>query len=90
MNEYDFINQLSAFNQQLIWTVDASRGHFVRGGAEGGAGVFRDRITNLQGLSQTDRLGTSLQLSNARHRKAQFAVNLSARHVDSEQPEDND
>ncbi|MDP4536388.1 TIGR03016 family PEP-CTERM system-associated outer membrane protein [Alkalimonas collagenimarina] len=89
LNEYTFNNQLTGFDRRVIWTMDASRSHIVRGGGQGSA-VFRDKITNIEGLSRTERYGTNLLLSNARHREAQYSLNLSARKIESKRPEQDD
>lgn len=89
LNEYSFNNQLRGFDNRLVWTLGASRGHIVRGNGVGGA-VFRDKITNVGGLSQTDRYDTELLLTTARHKPVQYALNLAAGKVKSDQPEQDD
>lgn len=89
LSEYQFSNQLTGFDRRIIWTLDATRDHIVRGGGQGSA-VFRDRVTNPGGLSRTQRYSSQLLLSNARHREVRYALDLSARKVDSKQPEQDD
>ena len=87
-NEYLVQNVVSGFDRRLRWTVDASQRYTVRSG--GGGAIFRDRITNPGELSKTRRYGTAIALETAQHKEAQFALDLSARKVNSQRPEQDD
>ena len=89
LNEYTAQNSLSGFDRRLVWTLNASQNHQIRGGGEG-AGLFRDRITTVDSLSRTNRYGTNVLLSNAPHKEAQFALDLSANKFESNRPAEDD
>ncbi|MCH8538653.1 MAG: TIGR03016 family PEP-CTERM system-associated outer membrane protein [Alkalimonas sp.] len=88
LNEYRFQNILTGFDRRLTWSVDARQNYSVRAG-EGGA-IFRDKITNAGELSKTRRFGTALSMETARHKEAQYSLNLSARQTISERPQQDD
>lgn len=89
LNEFTAQNSLSGFDRRVVWTLNASQSHQIRGGGEG-AGLFRDRITALGSLSRTNRYGTNVLLSNAPHKEAQFALDLSANKFESKRPAEDD
>lgn len=89
LNEFDASNSLAGFDRRLVWTLNASQNHQIRGGGEG-AGLFQDRITTAGSLSRTNRYASNLRFSNARHKEAQFLLNLSANKLESRRPEQDD
>jgi uncharacterized protein (PEP-CTERM system associated) len=83
----NFDNRLSAWDNRIIWTVDAGRGYRVRNTRRG---LFTDEITGFADLSRTEQLGSSLQISTARHKDTQASLGVSARKLSSETPINND
>ena len=83
----NFNNRLSAFDNRLQWTVNASESYRIRNSQRG---IFADEITGFSDLSKTRNLGTSLSLQTAPHRETQTALSLTARKIDSERPDNDD
>jgi uncharacterized protein (PEP-CTERM system associated) len=79
----NFSNRLSAWDNRMVWSVNASEGYRVRNSQRG---VFADEITGFADLSKTSTMGTSLALSTARHTDTQASLNLTARKINSERP----
>lgn len=86
----DYINfdtRLSAWDKRVVWSVSANKDYRVRNSQRG---IFSDEITGYADLSKTSSLGTSLLLRSAAHNKIQTSLNLTARQIKSDSPENSD
>ena len=86
----DYINfdtRLSAWDKRVVWSVSANKDYRVRNSQRG---IFSDEITGYADLSKTSSLGTSLLLRSAAHSKIQTSLNLTARQIKSDSPENSD
>lgn len=83
----NFNNRLSAWDNRVVWTVDAGRGYRIRNSQRG---LFADEITGFADLSRTNQLGSSLNLSTARHKDTQASLGVRARKLTSKSPLNDD